>query len=291
MQKIFFTLILFVSTSLGLQAQDLIPFEGKTAEGSHAYGYKDSQGNVVIAPAFKHAYKFSEGMAAVENIGGYVGYINTKGEIVIPIQYEDGSLFMQGAAAVKLNDKSGLIDKTGKAITEFKYDNIWDNHQTELPNGIFCAFINNKWGMLNAQGKEITPLHFEYPIYVFNEGKMKTKLNGKEIYIDKDGKVIEEGSGENDKYVQHTQTTATEKYLGCMLLNTTVVYTPYLYIVPVYGTATGDLDILAKKISEREGLTTQYYKEWVTGKTYQQIEKERTHRMITIKTATPYHIK
>jgi hypothetical protein len=48
------------------------------------------------------------------------GYIDKSGKEIIPLRYDDGRIFMDGLAAVKLNNKWGFIDKTGKEVVPLK---------------------------------------------------------------------------------------------------------------------------------------------------------------------------
>ncbi len=107
-------------------------------ENSKLWGFKKINGDIAIPAKFTFAYAFSDGFAAV-NMGGEVrlideytdeyvvvggkwGYINKQGELVIPLQFDGADFFENGFAIVEKNTKKTFIDKTGKAITEFKYD-------------------------------------------------------------------------------------------------------------------------------------------------------------------------
>ncbi|MBW4490709.1 MAG: WG repeat-containing protein [Trichocoleus desertorum ATA4-8-CV12] len=95
------------------------------------WGYVDKSGKLVIQPQFYRAQSFAEGLAAV-SIANKWGFINTQGAIAIPAQFyapqarsETGASvepfggevvlpFSGGLAMVRLGDKAGFIDKTGK---------------------------------------------------------------------------------------------------------------------------------------------------------------------------------
>ena len=87
--------------------------------------YIDRSGKFLNAPDFELSLYFSEGLAPVR-LKGKWGYINSKGEIAIQPAYDDARTFRKGTALVSNTTKNGimwgLIDKTGKALVDVKYD-------------------------------------------------------------------------------------------------------------------------------------------------------------------------
>jgi len=73
-------------------------------------GYIDSQGNIVIPPAFEVAGYFSEDLAPVR-VDNKWGYIDTQGKIVIPPQFDSAGAFSGGLAPVRVGKKWGYITK------------------------------------------------------------------------------------------------------------------------------------------------------------------------------------
>jgi hypothetical protein len=63
-----------------------------------------------------HFYSNAPNPVTIE--GGKWGYVNSKYVLVIKPQFDDASWFSEGLAAVTLNSKRVLIDKTGKVIRE-----------------------------------------------------------------------------------------------------------------------------------------------------------------------------
>lgn len=76
-------------------------------------GFIDSAGNVVIAPQYKSANDFSEGLASVR-INGTYGFINESGNFVIPPQYDYATFFSEGLAVVYKNGKPFYINTKGE---------------------------------------------------------------------------------------------------------------------------------------------------------------------------------
>lgn len=64
------------------------------------------------------------------------GYANRQGEMVLPARYHDARPFRRDLAAVRLDAKWGLIDRSGKPIGQAKYDGI-----QEEPDGTFIGRV------------------------------------------------------------------------------------------------------------------------------------------------------
>ncbi|PLR49559.1 hypothetical protein CYR40_03545 [Chimaeribacter arupi] len=87
---------------------------GKEKQGS--WGFMDTTGHMVIAPAFSDAQGFVNGLAAVAQDGKY-GYIDQRGNGVIPARFSRATPFnTEGTALVEVNDRLALIDKQGAVI-------------------------------------------------------------------------------------------------------------------------------------------------------------------------------
>jgi TPR repeat protein len=150
MIKPILTILLAVFSS-SLMGQDLKAIWNKECD---CYGFKDSKGNLVIPYKYPVARDFSESLAAVR-INGKSGFINKDDKAVIPFMYEWAQPFGEGLAAVRLNGKFGFINNKGKQIIAFGYDDAKVFHE-----GLVAVKINKKWGFINAAGKVVAP-----PIY------------------------------------------------------------------------------------------------------------------------------
>jgi WG containing repeat len=183
------------------------------------FGFIDKTGNEVIPLKFDDAIPFSEGLAGVL-INGKYGFINNKGLNIIPYIFDENNFkdgddwvcncgdfddqsyddyqFKNGVSWASQLKKWALIDKSGKAITPFKYVAFWDYsegvYQVEDDRADYRNF-----GFLDLKGKEIIP-----PIYSeasnFSEGvvwvkKMDKKLDSAEYQLlDRNGREILKGS-------------------------------------------------------------------------------------------------
>lgn len=123
--------------------------------------------------------------------GGKYGLAYNK-ELVVPCEY-DGCLgdFVVHSAGITIplsgdnrivffkNKKIYVFDKTGKCYSKGIYDKV-DNRNQELYylNGYLPVCKNNKWGLIDVNGKEVLSCQFEDITSVY-DGKAWAKQNGK----------------------------------------------------------------------------------------------------------------
>jgi len=96
----------------------------------NAWGYRTRSGQVIIAPQFRDATEYTDGMAAVSQVDQFGakkwGFIDTKGKLVIPYMFTVmPGHFHEGLALVQPAQRDGFnfayIDKTGSI--KFKIGN------------------------------------------------------------------------------------------------------------------------------------------------------------------------
>ena len=114
-------------------------------------GYKHND-SIVIPAKYDFTLDFSEGLAAVIT-GGKYGFIDKCGNMVIPAKYDIANYFSEGLAAVLTGGKWGFIDKSGNMVIPARYDDV--------------LYLNGVNG--------------------FKNGKAKVELNGRELFIDRNG--------------------------------------------------------------------------------------------------------
>lgn len=141
-------------------------FAGRYKEGVIAVsnqngemGFVDENNNVIIP--FKYSFDlnsyFSEGLAPV-NLDGKWGYINKKDETVIPFLFEEAYSFKNNSAAIMINGKYGLIDINGNLITSLEYDTI--DVDTSVDNS-YIVSKDAKYGLLNSRGNLVIPTIYD----------------------------------------------------------------------------------------------------------------------------------
>ena len=157
---------------------------------------------VVDTSIYQFIGAYSEGVSSVIDFNKKKFYLNTKGEKVIslPDDIYEGRKFKDGFACVSkevdehtlkytrdivtLGYRFGFIDKSGKQVIDFIYDDA-----SNFTNGIARVKVKNLFGVMNKSGELIVK-----PIYKtignFFEGKAVMNESGKYGFIDTTGKVI-----------------------------------------------------------------------------------------------------
>lgn len=149
------------------------------------WGYIDAQGNKVIDTKFDIASGFTKG-AAVVKLNDKFFLINKKGEPINNTKYEAAGTPDNGTFPVQKDKLIGLIDSKGNTIIDFKQtyasllymseDRVW-------------ASKDGKWGLLDDTGKALTEFIYDGANY-FKNGYSVVLLNDKYGLINKAGKFI-----------------------------------------------------------------------------------------------------
>jgi hypothetical protein len=127
---------------------------------------------------------FSEGLLAVESNNKW-GYINNKGEIVIDLLYDDAGAFYGNSAIVKIGTKMHLINKKGQNVLDNSFDVLYRDEST----GNLIYKDNGKWGLMNESGKKLTEALYD-KVNTFSDGLSSVKSGSLYGFIDAKGKTI-----------------------------------------------------------------------------------------------------
>jgi hypothetical protein len=157
---------------------------------------------VIDTSIYQFISAFSEGLSSVIDFNKKKFYINTKGEKVIslPDEIYEGRKFKEGLACVSkvveehnikfnrdivtLGYRFGFIDKTGKQVIDFLYEDVSNFNQ-----GIARVKVKNLFGIINKNGEAILKPSYKN-IGNFFENKAIINDNGKFGFIDISGKII-----------------------------------------------------------------------------------------------------
>lgn len=198
-------------------------------------GLIDAQGNLVVPFMYWQMNWFSEKYLKVRKNGTWYGIIDTSGAVVVPIRYDDiyppdtETTIDDHVFAVQQDKLWGLLRSDNTFLVPPRYTNMlmprgkyWQcfdnqNHTTvldstgrmvlSLPYYLAWGFtpprtqviLNDKYGCIDAQGKEIIPCISEQPIcfyYVGSEDKVINTTNalivvkGKYGIVDYNGNIV-----------------------------------------------------------------------------------------------------
>lgn len=139
-----------------------------------------------IKPQFDNVVPFSEGLAGVEKNGKW-GFIDKSGKLVINYQFDevDGDGFNEGLAAVKQGDKWGFINRAGKFEIKPQFEGI------ALPFSGGFAGIDidySSWATIDRTGKIIA----EGGVWnrPFKDDRILMYENGKFGFKDREDKIV-----------------------------------------------------------------------------------------------------
>ena len=96
----------------------VIPYTFDDVAEDNYGGFEDPNFSQFLPKPFRN---FSEGLCAVR-IGDKWGYINKTGKVVIPAEYDSAGTFSEGVACVRKGLKVGYIEKTGKLAIPIELD-------------------------------------------------------------------------------------------------------------------------------------------------------------------------
>jgi len=133
--------------------------------------------------------------------------VDGSGKTIIPPKFEGACPFVGEFSAVMIENKWGLIDKTGKEIIPIgKYEDIGiskiygagvylikntpcDDLEDLVREGLIAVKSDGKFGFVDKNGKEVIPPRYE-EVMPFVRGISAVKRDGKWGFVDKRGKEI-----------------------------------------------------------------------------------------------------
>lgn len=174
--------------------------------------YLDYEGHKAIDKEFRGAESFVDGRAFVKVGFDEWALIDKRGNEVTGQHFggfEHFGMFSDGLVAVKIKDKYGFIDRTGKVVIKPVYEAAYN-----FSEGLASVRIGCKRGFINVKGELVIPANYDFA-WKFSDGlapasladpkpagrlRLKTKdgwtetcdfgSNGPKGYIDKTGTMV-----------------------------------------------------------------------------------------------------
>ena len=106
------------------------------------------------------------------------------GGLAIPLQFDAVGTFSDGLAEVKVGNKWGYINKTGKYVIGPQFDYVMGFHEE-----LAAVRIGKKWGYVDKTGKVVIPLQFD-AAQNFSGGLAEVRVGERWVFIDKTGKYV-----------------------------------------------------------------------------------------------------
>ena len=102
------------------------------------------------------------------------------------MKYDFIGNFYKGYATVNLNNKWNLVDTQGKLFSP----NQWFDDIGDFYDGYVRIKLNNKWNFIDTQGKLVSPNQWFDGVGRFTNGYAPVRLNNKYNLIDTQGKLV-----------------------------------------------------------------------------------------------------
>ncbi|WP_131450711.1 WG repeat-containing protein [Flavobacterium subsaxonicum] len=144
-------------------------------KGKHAYFNRLGEIIIPFNDIYDSYGDFAEGLARVR-INDKWGFINKTGKEVIAPQFYFAENFCEGMAIVKNHDNlNGAINKQGALIINYKF-----SYLSAFKNG-FAVFGNDKHGLINKLGKVVLPQEYS-SIGDVNDNKLIVRIKEGNYY-------------------------------------------------------------------------------------------------------------
>ena len=117
---------------------------------------------------------------------GLWGVVHNEETIVQP-KYEITEVFEQKYIKAKINGKWSLLDQRGKEVIPPKYDDV--SNIDRATKSVFYVVKDEKIGLVNKQGEEITPIDYdvisegEKEVFVLTQGDLRGGLFKQKILV------------------------------------------------------------------------------------------------------------
>ena len=149
--------------------------------------YIDKKGKEIYHPVASIS-EFKEGFALVQEIvedKAKYGMIDRTGKVVVPFMYDNIGDFSEGLAAVRMGQEIGFIDRAGNLVLQVPYYSAGSFRE-----GLSVVHEGMHDGVIDKKGKLIVPVIYQ-SINDFKEGNaIVTDDNFKKGVVDKRGEVV-----------------------------------------------------------------------------------------------------
>ncbi|WP_333662190.1 WG repeat-containing protein [Chishuiella changwenlii] len=133
---------------------------------------------------FEELTTFDRNNLAPISVNNKFGLINKSGEVILPLEFDKLVLTTVNAYSALKNNKWGLITKSNQIIIPFEYELTSD-----FIENLCAAKKDGKWGFIDLTNQIIIPFQYD-GCTDFKAGLAGVELNGKWGLIDKENKLL-----------------------------------------------------------------------------------------------------
>lgn len=117
------------------------------------------------------------------------GYVDRTGKVIIPFRYDDAWQFSEGLASVEIDRKRGYIDRKGKIIIGLQFE--WANSFRDGLAKVITADSYGLAGFIDKSGKVVIKPQFR-EVDNFSNGLAVFQMNSLYGFIDTSGRTVVE---------------------------------------------------------------------------------------------------
>ena len=166
-----------------------LPSEGRVLVMKNGrMGFTDMKGEEVIPLIYPQAGSFHEGCAPVlviiDSFYSACTFVDTMGKQLFPPIYQNLMPFNCGYALIRLYDRWGMMDHSGKIVLPTVYEVV-----TELFDTLFFAGDETEMAMFDKNMKPLTEQVYQWTGGI-SEGRILVKRDGKYGFLDRKGREV-----------------------------------------------------------------------------------------------------
>lgn len=175
-------LVTSCNSQTGGQPTAIVTYE-RIHSGS-AWGFVSDKGDTII-PLGRYDFlnPIDDKNMILAHRGDRQGYIDIHENVLIPFEFEDIGVFSNGVAPAKKDGKFGMIDRAGKQLGPFKFDEVRYLYSC----GLAKARIGTGWGFIDETGAEIVPLVYQEVDYNKVDPFVAARSEGKWAFYSGEG--------------------------------------------------------------------------------------------------------
>ena len=181
------------------------------------FGCINKRGDLQIPPIYDTPIIFQNKDVDVTRIDGKILFINRYGEVAFSNQYDDALYYIKDICCIKRNNKYGLINNLGQEITPIIYEDI-SLHETD--EGVYASVkLNEKKGICDSHGAILIPIIYEDTCFNYSTKHISVFRENKYGVIDLAGSIIIPIEYEIIYPTQEGSITRRNGKLGCIKFN------------------------------------------------------------------------
>ncbi len=174
------------------------------------YGLINTKNQLVVPCVYKAIMvnQYADGLLPTVSPENHLGYVDLTGKIRIPFSFDDISeddwgpaMFNNGYAIASMDDKWGIINKSGEFVVPRKYGQIFNTNVGLYGVVVGQDYSSGKIGFIDIKGNEVIPCiyecwHSDYEedkppfFFTFSDGIIALAKDGKYGCVNTDGKIV-----------------------------------------------------------------------------------------------------